>query len=173
MSLLIALVVMCVVYIRGHRLTHRTIKGFVEYRDQSELQLKEAKLAAEESERTKAQFLAAMSREIRTPLNAVIGLSDLVLKTDLDSLQRDYLTKVSSAGKNLLAMINDILDFSKSEPDKLEVENIVFELNPVLSNATTVVNARAEDNGNELVIHSETLLPKFLVGEPLRQSPHF
>ena len=126
------------------------------------------RVSAKAGEETKAQFLASMSHEIRTPLNAVIGLTELVLKTDLDDFQKNYLSKVSFAGKNLLALINDILDFSKIEAGKLQIENTVFELDPVLENVAVVVNAKDEENRNEMIISVDRTLPDQLIGDPLR-----
>lgn len=129
---------------------------------------KALRVLAQSGEKTKADFLASMSHEIRTPLNAVIGLTELVLKSDLDDLQRNYLSKVTLAGKNLLALINDILDFSKIEAGKLQIENIAFDLDPVLENVAIVVNPKAEENGNELIISVDRTLPEQLIGDPLR-----
>ncbi len=123
---------------------------------------------AESGERTKAQFLASMSHEIRTPLNAVIGLTDLVLKTDLTDSQHRYLKNVSLAGRNLLALINDILDFSKIEAGKLEIENIEFDLDSVLENVSAVVSTKAEENGNEIVFIVDNDVPTRLIGDSLR-----
>ena len=124
--------------------------------------------AAEAGERTKAQFLASMSHEIRTPLNAVIGLTDLVLKTDLTEHQRGYLTRVTIAGRNLLGLINDILDFSKIEAGKLTIETVEFEIDDVLSNLATVVSTKAEENANEVIITVDRQIPPRLIGDPLR-----
>lgn len=124
--------------------------------------------AAEAGETAKAQFLASMSHEIRTPLNAVIGLTELVLKTDMTEYQRNCVSKVAVSGKNLLGLINDILDFSKIEAGKLEIEATVFDLDAVLDNVSVVVSGKVEENGNELVFMVDRGLPDRLVGDPLR-----
>ena len=129
---------------------------------------KSLRVAAESGEETKAQFLASMSHEIRTPLNAVIGLTDLVLKTKMTDDQRANLSRVSIAGRSLLGLINDILDFSKIEAGKLKIENIEFELDPVLENVSTVVSTKASENDNELIITVDRALPNMLMGDPLR-----
>lgn len=129
---------------------------------------KSLRVAAESGEKTKAKFLASMSHEIRTPLNAVIGLTELVLKTGLTGYQRDYLSKVSVAGRNLLGFINDILDFSKIEAGKLKIETIEFELDPVLENVSAVVSTKADENGNEVIITVDRAIPNLLLGDPLR-----
>lgn len=129
---------------------------------------KSLRVAAESGEKTKAKFLASMSHEIRTPLNAVIGLTELVLKTDLTNYQRGYLSKVSVAGRNLLGLINDILDFSKIEAGKLKIETIEFELDPVLENVSVVVSTKADENDNEVIITVDRSIPNLLFGDPLR-----
>jgi len=131
-------------------------------------QLNEARFAAETANATKSAFLANMSHEIRTPLNAVIGLTDLTLKTDLEEKQRYNLTRVSDAGKNLLGIINDILDFSKIEAGKLEIEVTEFELDDVLKNLSSLVGARAEERGLEVLIWVDPEIPTSLMGDPLR-----
>lgn len=131
-------------------------------------QLHEARFAAETANATKSAFLANMSHEIRTPLNAVIGLTDLTLKTELEEKQRYNLERVSDAGKNLLGIINDILDFSKIEAGKLEIEITEFELDDVLKNLSSLVGARAEEKGLEVLIWVDPDIPKYLMGDPLR-----
>lgn len=131
-------------------------------------QLNEARFAAETANATKSAFLANMSHEIRTPLNAVIGLTDLTLKTNLEEKQRYNLQRVSDAGKNLLGIINDILDFSKIEAGKLEIEVTEFELDDVLKNLSSLVGARAEEKGLEVLIWVDPEIPTSLMGDPLR-----
>ena len=127
-----------------------------------------AKQLAEEAAQTKADFLANMSHEIRTPMNAVIGLAHLCLKTSLDSKQRDYVSKIHGAGVSLLGIINDILDFSKIEAGKLDFEDIVFDMDAVMTNVSTLVAQKAQDKGLELVIDIARDIPHGLRGDPLR-----
>src|SRR5256885_13674818 len=100
---------------------------YAELSEQGEA-LEHARAAAEQASQAKAVFLANMSHEIRSPLNAVIGFTDLLLETRLDAEQTDYAERIRSAGDHLRRVIDDILDLSKIEPGRLELESIAFDL---------------------------------------------
>ena len=123
---------------------------------------------AEMASKAKSEFLANMSHEIRTPLNAVIGMAYLLEKTDLSIRQRDYLTKISSAGTTLLGVVNDILDFSKIESGRMEMDSIPFDLEEVFGNLASIMGPRTDEQGLDLtfIIHRD--VPRLLVGDPLR-----
>jgi signal transduction histidine kinase/DNA-binding response OmpR family regulator len=133
-----------------------------------EMALTGAKQKAEEATQMKSMFLANMSHEIRTPMNAIIGLSHLALRTPLSAKQRDYLTKIHTAGTSLLAVINDILDFSKIEAGKLSIERTAFRLDEVIDSVITVTGQKAHEKGLEFLAHLPASVPPCLVGDPLR-----
>ncbi len=137
-------------------------------RKQAEAELAKAKKNAEALAVSKAAFLANMSHEIRTPLNAVIGLTRLVLETDLSSVQHEYINKVLSSSEVLLGIINNVLDFSKIESGKLQVEQIEFTLTSVLENVGNIIEAQAAEKGLELLVDNYSENYEHLIGDPLR-----
>jgi len=137
-------------------------------RKQWEAALKQAKEAAEEANRAKSDFLANVSHDIRTPMNAIIGLTELVLETPLDPVQREYLQMVQESGESLLRLVNDLLDLSKIEAGKLDLEREPFELRKAIADTVKSLAVRAHGKGLELAYRIDPAVPNRLVADAVR-----
>jgi PAS domain S-box-containing protein len=137
-------------------------------REQAAVELAAARDAAMEASRLKSDFLATMSHEIRTPMNGVIGLNELLLRSELDSHQRRLAQGTQVAGHALLGLINDILDFSKIEAGQLELEKVRFEVRPVFDQVAEILAGAARDKGIDLTVLVDPCVPLELVGDPNR-----
>ncbi|MDR1607896.1 MAG: PAS domain-containing protein [Deltaproteobacteria bacterium] len=137
---------------------------------EQERELKLSRDLAEESARAKSEFLANMSHEIRTPMNAIIGLTHLVLETELDEQQADYIKRAEMAAQALLRIINDILDFSKIEAGKLEMEETAFQLVDCLNAVLSILEVKAVEKGLTFKIIVDQEVPSYYLGDPVRLS---
>lgn len=148
--------------------TNQELRATITKMEQMQGELIASQQAALCASQAKSDFLATMSHEIRTPMNGIIGMTDLVLDTDLDEQQRDYLNIVKSSANGLITIINDILDFSKMEAGKLSLESISFNLHALINSLLKPLAVKADEKRIELISNIDEKVPLRVQGDPGR-----
>ncbi|RKY36202.1 MAG: hypothetical protein DRP78_04215 [Candidatus Omnitrophota bacterium] len=131
-------------------------------------ELRFAKEKAELASKSKSQFLANMSHEIRTPMNAILGFADLLQNTELNNIQKDYVSTLKSSGDLLLALINDILDISKIEAGSVQIEKIGFDLEYLAESVLKIIKAKIRGTDIEFLFEYAPDIPAYFMGDPTR-----
>jgi signal transduction histidine kinase/ligand-binding sensor domain-containing protein len=152
------------------RVTERTLDlSLANQRLEAEILVRrEAEQRAEAAYRAKSQFLANMSHEVRTPLNGIMGMTEITLATDLDEEQTDYLNTIKSSAESLLHLVNEVLDFSKIEAHKVELERISFQPSACIGVLIRQISARAAQKSIEVRVDISKEIPDYLMGDPAR-----
>lgn len=153
---------------KGVNGTYISIGRDITNRILTDIELKKAKESAEKSLKVKNEFLANMSHEIRTPLNAIIGFTDLLLETELNSEQKLHLETMRNSGEILLSLINNVLDLSKLESNKLEAEEISFDLHKNLNEVVRLMKIKADEKKISLELIIDPNTPKKVIGDANR-----
>ncbi|XP_031490544.1 histidine kinase 3-like [Nymphaea colorata] len=131
-------------------------------------EMMELKARAEAADIAKSQFLATVSHEIRTPMNGVLGMLQMLMDTDLDETQLDYVKTAQASGKALVSLINEVLDQAKIESGKLELEAVQFDLRSLLDDIVSLFCGKSQDKGIELAAYVSDKVPDILIGDPGR-----
>ncbi|ONM35013.1 histidine kinase2 [Zea mays] len=148
-------------------IVHATAKRIARVEDDFQ-EMSLLKKRAEDADIAKSQFLATVSHEIRTPMNGVLGMLQMLMDTDLDTTQQDYVRTAQASGKTLVSLINEVLDQAKIESGKLELEVVPFDLRTVCDDILSLFCGKAQEKGLELAVFVSDQVPQTLIGDPGR-----
>lgn len=154
--------------ITERKLSEEKINKYTDQLEWANFEMQKAKENAEKANHAKSSFLANMSHEIRTPLNGVIGMTELLMNTELNEKQQRYAERIYSSGEMLLQIINDILDFSKIEAGEMKLDVIPFNLGEVIKEVGDILSSKAEEKGLELIIRYSPDNPHHIIADPVR-----
>ncbi|GMY26551.1 histidine kinase 3 [Fagus crenata] len=157
------LVIACLVGYIFHATVNRIAKVEDDYNEMMELKKK-----AEAADVAKSQFLATVSHEIRTPMNGVLGMLHMLMDTDLDVTQQDYVRTAQASGKALVSLINEVLDQAKIESGRLELDAVQFDLRAILDDVLSLFSGKSQEKGVELAVYISDRVPEMLIGDPGR-----
>ncbi|MBA0689107.1 hypothetical protein Goari_006848 [Gossypium aridum] len=166
LSITTSIGILVIALLVGH-IFHATVNRIAKVEDDCH-KMMELKKQAEAADVAKSQFLATVSHEIRTPMNGVLGMLHMLMDTDLDVTQLDYVRTAQASGKALVALINEVLDQAKIESGKLELEEVQFDLRAVLDDVLSLFSGKAQDKGVELAVFISDRVPEMLIGDPGR-----
>lgn len=152
----------------GHVTHFIAIKQDITERKLVQQQLEEALLQAQEASRAKSEFLANMSHEVRTPMNGILGMAQLLMDTPLSEEQRDYVATLKGSAESLLSLLGDILDISKIEAGKMVLQYAPFDLRQMVREVAHLFEARAKEKGLHLHVHMTADIPPQIIGDELR-----
>jgi signal transduction histidine kinase/HPt (histidine-containing phosphotransfer) domain-containing protein len=168
MAALLALIRASREHAKALKVANRKLEGEIRERGLAEKGLLEARKTAEDATRAKSDFLARMSHEIRSPMNAILGMASLLWDSKLDTEQRQYVSAFRRAGDNLLTLIDDILDLSKIEAGRIDLRPVDFELDELIAAALDLMRVRADDKGLDIVCELSPEIHRALRGDPDR-----
>ncbi|KAK4790843.1 hypothetical protein SAY86_031256 [Trapa natans] len=158
--------ILVIALLLGH-IFHATMIRIAKVEDDCR-KMMELKKRAEAADVAKSQFLATVSHEIRTPMNGVLGMLQMLMDTDLDVTQQDYVRTAQESGKALVSLINEVLDQAKIESGKLELEAVQFDLRATLDDVLSLFSGKSQEKGVELGVYVSDRVPKILIGDPGR-----
>ncbi|KAJ4961537.1 hypothetical protein NE237_021447 [Protea cynaroides] len=158
--------VLVIAFLLGH-IFRATINRIAKVEDDYQ-KMMGLKKQAEAADVAKSQFLATVSHEIRTPMNGVLGMLQMLMDTDLDITQQDYVRTAQASGKALVSLINEVLDQAKIESGNLELEAVRFDLRAILDDVLSLFSGKSQDKGIELAVYISDQVPEILIGDPGR-----